>query len=197
MIFSVFNPAERCFDYYEAPGNSSNYGARGTKYRALHGAPQGPGPRDGIGCVGFAPESLALPLPNNARRVGTGTVARGIVAVRGEARGGGLGSWRGWPAGRAPAPQAPARSGVMRAMGLGDYTTVGGPPQLLDPELGAYGALVGLGDGELNGVSLGDVAEAVTVAPVDVVAPRLSLGQVVGAACVASIVGVLVQRALK
>lgn len=75
MIFSVFDHHARQFDYYEAPGTSRNYGSRGTKYRALTQ------PVQGLGGIGYAPESLALPLPENARRVGRGPSARGIVAT--------------------------------------------------------------------------------------------------------------------
>lgn len=90
MIFSVFDPHRRCFDYYEAPGTAVNYGARGTKYRPLSGKPDLSGPVNGERLVvGYAAESLAMPLPQGARRVGSGNQARGLMAVvRGGARAG-------------------------------------------------------------------------------------------------------------
>lgn len=78
MIFSVFDHNTRSFDYFEAPGTSVNYGARGTRYRAPTQKP--------INGLGYMPESLALPLPPNARHVGSGSKAKGIIATRGEVR---------------------------------------------------------------------------------------------------------------
>lgn len=147
MIFSVYNYAARVYDYYEAPGTSADYGLRGTKYRPLSQPPQGPlsGVGDvSIGPIGFAPESLALPLPRNARRVGTGQEARGVVAVS------------------MPHPEYPAR-----------YEEHGG----------TISGLSGFGD--------------VPPAPVEEVKVQgVSFGHVVAAACVASVVGVVVQRLL-
>lgn len=136
MIFSVYDNAAKRFDYYEAPGNSSHYGARGQKYRALSQAPQGPSGLGGvsIGAVGFAPEALGMVLPENAVRVGSGVEARGIIASR-------------------------ARS---------SWSNVGG---------------VDVGTGGLNGV--GEVEPATN---------RHTFMHVVGAAVVASVVGVFVQR---
>ncbi len=139
MIFSVFDHNARCFDYYEAPGTSANYGSRGTKHRPLTQAPQGA--LGGVGPIGFAPEALALPLPASARPVGRGEQARGIIAV------------------------VPRGSSQLHGFG--------GEPVLVAPGLSG---------------ALGEAEE-----------PRsgVSLGQVIVAACVASVVGVVVQRALK
>jgi hypothetical protein len=85
VIFSVWDVNARVYDYFEAPGTSADYGARGTKYRALRGAPSGPPPGLGgftaIGPIGFTPDSLAMPLPSNVRQVGRGKDARGVIAV--------------------------------------------------------------------------------------------------------------------
>jgi len=159
VIFSVFDPNARRFDYYEAPGHAANYGARGTKYRALTQPPQGglagpsgragPGGGGGAQAVGFAPEALAMRLPHSAMLVGHGDEARGIIA------------------------EAWGHSG-------------GGFSGAVDGYMGGYGVdlgLAGLGEGE-----------APPPPPV-VAASGVSFGQVIVAACVASIVGVIVQRA--
>ncbi len=156
MIFSVFDPYSRAYNYYEAPGTSRNYGARGTKYRPLHGHPQGPkgalgdGSGRSIGPIGFAPEALGVALPPNAKQVGRGKEARGIIAVV------------------APQPEYPSR-----------YEEHGGT--ITGLRGGAMGALNGLG-------ATDDIT--VTAAPV-------SFGHVVVAACIASVVGVVVQKMLK
>lgn len=77
MICSVYDPHRRCYDYYEVPGTSKDYGARGTKYRPPTQPPQG----SKLGAIGFAPEALALPLPQPAQHVGSGDLARGIICV--------------------------------------------------------------------------------------------------------------------
>lgn len=87
MIFSVYNYDTKRYDYFEAPGTRADYDGRGTKYRPLSQKPQGPspglsGPGAGIGLVGFAPEALGFPLPQNAHRVGSGELAKGCVACR-------------------------------------------------------------------------------------------------------------------
>lgn len=84
MIFSVYDNASKLFDYYEAPGNPSHYGARGQKYRALS-------QRGGLGEVGVVPEALGMVLPSNAVKVGSGVEARGMIATRGGVNGGGGG----------------------------------------------------------------------------------------------------------
>ncbi len=149
MIFSVFNDNARCWEYFEAPGTSADYGARGTKYRPLNGRPSGP-PRGlagaaggGIGPIGFTPEALAMKLPPNVRRVGSGDVAHGVVAVRGH-------NMR---------PASPSR---------------------WEEDGGTINGLGGLGE---------DTASAVV--------EGIPLSKVVFAACVASVVGVIVQKILK
>ena len=142
MIFSVFDHNARCFDYYEAPGTSANYGARGTKYRALTQGVQGPAVSGGLAgggaarvqAIGFAPESLCLPLPSNAMPVGRGEQARGIIAC------------------------VPSRS--MAGLGATDVSVTTGTDKV-------------------------------------VVETQHSFGKIVVAACVAGVVGVLVQKALK
>ncbi len=152
MIFSVFDPHTRSYDYFEAPGTAVNYGARGTKYRPLSGAPQG----GGTGLVGFAPEALALTLPSNARSIGRGPTARGIIAVQH----------------RQPQQQQQQQP---QQQSQGQQTVeLSGVPSAVVASLG-----------------LGEVP---TEAPTP---PRYPFGQVLAAACVASIVGVLVQKALK
>ncbi len=184
MIFSVFDPFSRAFNYYEAPGNSNNYGARGTKYRQLHGKPQGPkgtlgdGSGRSIGPIGFAPEALGVALPANAKQVGRGREARGIVAVV------------------APQPEYPSRYeehggtitgvgglGAMAALSGGHTTRPGGPR----------------GGKVRTSLNLGDAASAPSPTdPSIVVTPTpISFGNVVVAACIASVVGVVVQKMLK
>lgn len=147
MIFSVYDSNARRFDYYEAPGHSANYGARGTKYRALTQAPQGLSGASGGQYVGFAPEALVMPLPANAMPVGHGDEARGVIAD------------------------------VRRGGYVGEYAGAG--------SFGGLGSFDGLGEGEPT-----------PPPPAVVAAPGVSFGQVIAAACVASIVGVLVQRAM-
>jgi hypothetical protein len=77
MICSVYDPHRRCYDYYEVPGTSKDYGARGTKYRPPTQGPQG----SKLGAIGFAPEALALPLPQPAQHVGSGDLAKGIICT--------------------------------------------------------------------------------------------------------------------
>jgi hypothetical protein len=85
MIFSVYDPYRRAFDYYEAPGTSASYGERGTRYRPLAGRPQLSGHIPTAAgservVVGYLPEALVASLPQSARKVGSGSQARGIVA---------------------------------------------------------------------------------------------------------------------
>lgn len=149
MIFSVFDHNARCFDYYEAPGTAADFGARGTKYRPLTQGPQGPAAKDlGLAgarpgervVVGFSPEALAMPLPANARFVGRGDEARGVIAV------------------------------VRRSQGV--HMQAG------------YDAIDGLGSSPPENA----IVCATTPTP---------FTRVVAAACIAAVVGVLVQRALK
>ncbi len=166
MIFSVFDHNARCFDYYEAPGTSANYGARGTKYRPLTQGPQGPlaasmglagTPGDRV-CVGFSPESLAMLLPANARPVGRGDQAKGIVAVVSRSQ--------------------------SRSVSTAGYDSVAG--------FGGLGSFDGLGVVAAIGSELGEDAPVPTS-----VAGETSFGRIIAAACVASVVGVVVQKLLK
>lgn len=141
MICSVYDTHRRCYDYYEVPGTAKDYGARGQKYRPPTQAVQG---NKTVGAIGYAPEALAMPLPQNAQHVGTGTMARGIIC-----RGG---------------TQALARLGSM-------------PVNLTDRALTGLGGLDGLG----------------AVEPTQ----ERDWTQIVAAAAVAGVVGVLVQRMLK
>lgn len=171
MIFSVWNHANRNYDYFKAPGNSANYGARGTKYRPLNQPPQGPfesqlvgygaagmggarvqGPPGRRIAIGFTPEALALPLPLGAQRVGSGNEARGVIATQ--------------------------RSNVnARAQGEGRYADVSG--------------LGGLGED-------GKTPDAEPPPPPAIATARgVPFTQVVGAAVIASIVGVVVQKLLR
>lgn len=160
MIFSVFNDNARCWEYFEAPGTSANYGARGTKYRPLNGRPSGPprgglgGGGSGIGPIGFTPESLAMALPSSARPVGHGSEARGVIAVvpKSGIRPAHPAQWDEWQGqGRDP-------SGVVNGLGAADSAADSAPP---------------------------------------VQEEGIPLSKIVFAACVASVVGVIVQKILK
>lgn len=184
MIFSVFDHNARCFNYYEAPGTAANYGARGTKYRALSQGPQGPmassvtglggGGRPGERvCIGFAPEALAIKLPSNARRVGSGSAARGVIAVV---------------------------SGSMNALGAIHHAPYaerfqGARPRMHDTEIRpAYPNRYEEEGGTYNGVD--GLGADVDVAPEQRVIATTPFAQIVLAASIAAIVGVVVQRML-
>jgi hypothetical protein len=146
MICSVYDSQRRIYTYYQCPGTARDYGARGTKFRIPNRPPE---PSPGLGAsatIGFAPDALAIVLPEGARPIGTGTHAKGVIAV---------------PQGGDIVDSLLTQQG-------------GGGPAL-------RGALAGLGDTVVD--------EKIEV--------KSNLGQVVFAACVASIVGVFVQRALK
>jgi len=195
VIFSVFDHDERRFHYYEAPGTSAKYDSRGTKYRALSQGPQGPlaASVTGLGggggragervCIGFAPEALAIKLPSNARRVGSGNVARGIVA----SRVGGGGGLSGFGAVH-HAPYAERFQGAR--------------PRMHDTEIRP--AYPGKYEEEVCGVcgtGLGDVLASTATAPTspsetNLVVTKTAFGQTVLAATIAAVVGVFVQRAL-
>lgn len=148
MIFSVFDHHSRRWHYYEAPGTAVNYGSRGTKYRAPTQPPQG---SPTMGAIGFAPESLGVPLPSNARRVGSGAFARGLVAA------------------------VPFRVGSNGLNGLNGV------------DVGSLGSLGSVVVGTDAPVQPGQTAVIV----------KATFGQTIAAACVAAVVGVLVQRALR
>lgn len=64
MIYSVYNYHTGKYAYYEAPAQTPSAGWF----------------RPQLGAVA-SPESIAEPLPENARYVGSGTKARGIIAT--------------------------------------------------------------------------------------------------------------------
>ena len=68
MRYSVWNPATRSYDYYEAQGDASIHA----------GAP----PRAASSALGATPEQAAWPLPEDARRVGSGEMPQGRIASR-------------------------------------------------------------------------------------------------------------------
>lgn len=70
MIFSVWNYATKAYDYYEG-GNASGTHAP-TPPTPLLSSP-----------IGMSPEESAWRVPVGARKVGSGTVARGRVASLG------------------------------------------------------------------------------------------------------------------
>lgn len=144
MICSVYDPQRRIFSYYECPGTAREHGIQGTKYRPPNRAPD---KSNALGtAIGLVPEALAVVLPPGAQPIGTGTRAKGVIAVR---HGG----------------------DVFDAL---VNQTGGSGPAL-------RGTLSGLGEEP----------------PVPPPPPATSFTQVVAAACIASIVGVLVQKALK
>lgn len=166
MIFSVFDQNARVYDYFEATGTSADYGSRGTKYRPLNAPPQGPlassmsgmngariqAPPGERVAIGFAPEALALPLPKNARKVGRGSKARGVIAV--------------------PMPTKSADPWYDEG---GRSASVHG--------------LAGLGEERSDQPATAPAAVVVTT--------ETPFGKVIAAACIASVVGVFVQKVLK
>ena len=83
MIYSVWVPGERRYDYYSVGG--------------LPIEDDTPTPSFGGGSkIGFAPGEATWDLPANAQKVGTGVRARGIVIHPGGARGA-LGSFTDSP----------------------------------------------------------------------------------------------------
>lgn len=69
MQYSVYDPGRRVYDYYEDGRTDANY----------------PVPRhlNGRGADGVASGAAGWPLPTGARKVGTGSVARGMIASLG------------------------------------------------------------------------------------------------------------------
>ena len=133
MIFSVFDPYRRTYDYYEAPGTSADYGLRGTKYRTLNGHPQGPVSHALSGgqsrtIIGFAPEALATRLPEDARRVGSGREARGAIAVASGAMSGfssGFAGGSGGIAGLGEVAPATKDESSLNVVGFGEVVLAG------------------------------------------------------------------------
>ena len=70
MIYSIWNYGSRQYDYYESGGSPSTTHAA-TPGRPLFGNK-----------LGVTPEQAAVKLPLGARKVGSGTAARGSVASR-------------------------------------------------------------------------------------------------------------------
>ncbi len=66
MRYSVWNNANRAYDYYEAQGEAGIHA----------GAP----PRAASSSLGATPDQAAWPLPEGARRVGTGELPQGRIA---------------------------------------------------------------------------------------------------------------------
>ena len=154
MICSVYDPARRIYSYYDCPGTARDHGIVGTKFRSPNRPPE---LCPGLGAqvtIGFSPEALAFILPPGAQPIGTGTRARGVIAVR---------------AGGDPVAAMLADKG-------------GSGPAL-------RGALAGIGD-------MGEPVTLPTNPPVEIEV-KPNIGQAILAACVAGIVGVLVQKALK
>lgn len=151
MICSVYDPSRRIYSYYECAGTPRDHGIVGTKFRKPNRAPD-PSPALGDAVtLGFAPEALAFVLPRDAQPIGTGTRARGVIAVR---------------AGGDPVAAMFADKG-------------GSGPAL-------RGALSGIGE----------PVTLPTNPPIEIEV-KPNIGQAILAACVAGVVGVLVQKALK
>lgn len=66
MRYSVWNPERRSYDYYEAQGDAATHA----------GAP----PRAASSALGATPEQAAWPLPEDARKVGSGDLPQGRIA---------------------------------------------------------------------------------------------------------------------
>lgn len=71
MIYSVWNQAERRYDYYATPDKQKT--ANTPKARHIRPAH----------ALGVPPEAAAWPLPAGARLIGHGDYARGRIASRG------------------------------------------------------------------------------------------------------------------
>jgi hypothetical protein len=72
VSYSTWNPATAQWDYWTAMGGPN-----------LRGGVIAPAPRLRNGRLGIAPEDAARPLPMTAVKVGSGPIARGLVAHRG------------------------------------------------------------------------------------------------------------------
>jgi hypothetical protein len=82
MIYSIFEPQRGLYTYYESP--NGNVPINGD-------LPVPKLPKD-AGKIGVAAIDAARPLPADARRIGEGWTARGVVAQRGTASMAGLGA---------------------------------------------------------------------------------------------------------
>ena len=70
LLYSVYNYGSGLFDYYQ---DGKNLGVSDTP----------PKKRLAKGGLGVSPEQAALSLPSNAKKMGSGDVAKGIVATSG------------------------------------------------------------------------------------------------------------------
>lgn len=70
MIYSVYVPGSRSYEYYESaePQSATHVGAPAKSIMA--------------GVLGATPEQAAWTLPLSAKRIGTGVVPRGRIAAR-------------------------------------------------------------------------------------------------------------------
>lgn len=78
MIYSVYNPTSKTYDYYEGPGPGGTHA--GTPPIAR-----------GRNALGATPEQASWKVPAGAKRVGRGPVARGRIAELGGLSSFGLG----------------------------------------------------------------------------------------------------------
>lgn len=67
MIYSIWNPGTRRFDYYETPAQMRRSNVEKPSHLGPHN-------------LGATPEQAAWPLPDHAVQVGSGPEARGRVA---------------------------------------------------------------------------------------------------------------------
>lgn len=68
MIYSVYNYGARAYDYYEGSGPSGTH----------VGSPKIAAPKSELGA---SPEQAAWALPRGARKIGSGDLPRGSIAV--------------------------------------------------------------------------------------------------------------------
>lgn len=71
MMYSVWNHAQRCYDYYRTPETSAAVNAPSPRHLLL-GSPE----------LGLAPEEAAWPLPSDATPAGNGAEAKGQIASK-------------------------------------------------------------------------------------------------------------------
>ena len=198
MMFSVWNYPARQYDYYQSPGNSKNYDARGTKYRALNQPPQGPLESEifsGVGsmggaraqgapgrrvAIGFAPEALAMKLPAQAQYVGSGSDARGVIATK---PAGALYGLAGLAVATRPSAAAYGLSGLC------DDEDEDMPPPVMTQALASPTAAVQR--------TSAPAPQAVLMVPAVEAAAGMPIMRIVGASIVAGVVGAVVQKLLR
>lgn len=71
MIFSVYNPSTRAYDYYQTTTGSGATHA-GAPAKSMFAS-----------ALGAAPEQAAWSLPTSAQKIGSGQIARGRIATKG------------------------------------------------------------------------------------------------------------------